>query len=262
MAVKYVKDFEFPSHAGYAKGGEAKGHKGPGLMVMIGVGKKPAEKAKGGGNWIQDAIKKPGALHKQLGVPAGEKIPAKKLHAAAEKGGKLGQRARLAETLKGMHKAKGGMAHDDEAADKSLIKKMVKSDALKKADGGGVKARGLFEGSRQTDPSMSSTMPKKGGGVVKKADGGGIGMQSPLQDMAMRQRMARAVPVAPRAPVIAAPAAAMQAAPAGGPRIGVNAPRAGGPNVGAIRAAMARRASQAMPENAPGMMKKGGKVKC
>ena len=52
-----------------------------------------------GGNWIKGAIKKPGALHKQLGVPAGEKIPAKKIAAAAEKGGKLGQRARLAQTL-------------------------------------------------------------------------------------------------------------------------------------------------------------------
>jgi len=50
--------------------------------------------------WIQKAVKKPGALHKQLGVPAGEKIPAEKLAAAAEKGGKLGKRARLAMTLR------------------------------------------------------------------------------------------------------------------------------------------------------------------
>jgi len=53
--------------------------------------------------WIQKAIKHPGALHKELGVPQGKKIPAKKLEAAAEKGGKLGKRARLAETLKKMH---------------------------------------------------------------------------------------------------------------------------------------------------------------
>jgi hypothetical protein len=52
--------------------------------------------------WIQKAIKKPGALHKQMGVPKGEKIPAKKLAAAAKKPGKLGQRARLAQTLKGL----------------------------------------------------------------------------------------------------------------------------------------------------------------
>lgn len=58
--------------------------------------------AKGG--WIKDAIKKPGALHEQLGVPKGQKIPAKKLAKAAKAPGKLGQRARLAETLKGMKK--------------------------------------------------------------------------------------------------------------------------------------------------------------
>lgn len=53
--------------------------------------------------WIQGAIKHPGALHKQLGVAQGKKIPAAKLAKAAKAGGKLGQRARLAETLKGMH---------------------------------------------------------------------------------------------------------------------------------------------------------------
>lgn len=55
-----------------------------------------------GANWIAGAIKKPGALHKEMGVPEGKKIPAGKLRVAAGKGGKLGQRARLAETLKGM----------------------------------------------------------------------------------------------------------------------------------------------------------------
>jgi len=54
--------------------------------------------------WIQKAIKHPGALHKELGVPASKKIPAKKLNAAAKKPGKLGQRARFAETLKGFKK--------------------------------------------------------------------------------------------------------------------------------------------------------------
>jgi len=58
-----------------------------------------AEKKK----WIAGAIKKPGALHRQLGVGQGKKIPAKKLEAAAGKGGKLGARARLAQTLKKMH---------------------------------------------------------------------------------------------------------------------------------------------------------------
>ena len=53
-------------------------------------------------NWIKDAIKKPGALRKELGAKKGEPIPTKKLAAAAKKPGKMGQRARLAETLKGL----------------------------------------------------------------------------------------------------------------------------------------------------------------
>lgn len=56
-------------------------------------------------NWIAGAIKKPGQLHKDLGVPQGKKIPAKKLKAAEKKSGKVGQRARLAETLKGFKKS-------------------------------------------------------------------------------------------------------------------------------------------------------------
>ena len=55
-------------------------------------------------NWIQGAIKHPGALHKELGVKEGKKIPAKKLRAAAKKKGKIGRRARLAETLKGLNR--------------------------------------------------------------------------------------------------------------------------------------------------------------
>ena len=55
-----------------------------------------------GGKWIQSAIKKPGALKKSLGVKVGEKIPAGKLAKAAKTPGKLGQRARLAQTLKKM----------------------------------------------------------------------------------------------------------------------------------------------------------------
>jgi len=53
--------------------------------------------------WIQKAIKHPGALRRSLGAKKGQPIPAKKLAAAAKKGGKMGQRARLAETLKKMH---------------------------------------------------------------------------------------------------------------------------------------------------------------
>jgi hypothetical protein len=54
--------------------------------------------------WIQSAIKHPGALHKQLGVPEGKKIGFAKLRAASKKGGTLGRRANLAMTLSKLHK--------------------------------------------------------------------------------------------------------------------------------------------------------------
>jgi hypothetical protein len=53
--------------------------------------------------WIQGAIKHPGALRSALGVKGNAKISAKKLNAAAKKGGTLGKRARLAKTLARFH---------------------------------------------------------------------------------------------------------------------------------------------------------------
>lgn len=52
--------------------------------------------------WIQSALKrhKPGALHKQLGIPKGETIPFRTLQTASKKPGILGKRARLALTLR------------------------------------------------------------------------------------------------------------------------------------------------------------------
>lgn len=55
---------------------------------------------------ISKAIKKPGALRAQLGAKKGEKIPAGKLAKAAKAPGKLGQRARFAQLLKGFKKGK------------------------------------------------------------------------------------------------------------------------------------------------------------
>lgn len=57
--------------------------------------------------WIQDAIKKPGSLRKELHIKKGKKIPAGKLKAAAKKKGVEGKRARLAETLGKLRKKKG-----------------------------------------------------------------------------------------------------------------------------------------------------------
>ena len=53
-------------------------------------------------DFIAGAIKRPGALHRKLGVPVGQKIPAAKVAAAAKKPGLLGKEARFAEVLKGI----------------------------------------------------------------------------------------------------------------------------------------------------------------
>ena len=55
-------------------------------------------------NWIAGAVKNKGALHRELGVPEGKKIPAKKLNAAAKKSGKIGKQAKLAQTLSSLRK--------------------------------------------------------------------------------------------------------------------------------------------------------------
>ena len=51
-------------------------------------------------NWIAGAVKHKGALHKALGVPEGEKIPAKKMAKAAKSTNpKVAKMANLAKTL-------------------------------------------------------------------------------------------------------------------------------------------------------------------
>ena len=64
---------------------------------------KPARYAAGGkANWIAGATKNKGALHRELGVPEGEKIPAKKLSKAEHSSNPLEKkRATLAKTLAG-----------------------------------------------------------------------------------------------------------------------------------------------------------------
>lgn len=63
--------------------------------------KKPKTKK----NFIKKAIKHPGALHKELGVPEGKKIPEKKLKKALNsKNPTTRKRANLAKTLRKMNK--------------------------------------------------------------------------------------------------------------------------------------------------------------
>lgn len=57
-------------------------------------------------NFIQHAIKRPGALHRALHVPQGQKIPAKKVESAAHSSNpRLAHEARFAEELKGLRGA-------------------------------------------------------------------------------------------------------------------------------------------------------------
>lgn len=82
-------------------------------------GEKARAKARGGKaeKWIQGAIKHPGALRKALHAKEGEPIPAKKLAKAAHsENPTMAKRARLAQTLKGLHKADGGSAHGKDCA--------------------------------------------------------------------------------------------------------------------------------------------------
>ena len=86
--------------------------------------------------FIQKAIKKPGALHKVLGVPEDEKIPKSKLEAAAKKGNtKLAKRARLALTLEKMpHKgAKKSTARKSTSSGKKTTAKKTTSGSRAKA---------------------------------------------------------------------------------------------------------------------------------
>lgn len=54
--------------------------------------------------WIQKAIEKPGSLHQALGVPKGEKIPAKKLKVKSSDSAKMKKRKILAKTLSKLRK--------------------------------------------------------------------------------------------------------------------------------------------------------------
>lgn len=86
----------------------ARSHEGP---SGVGRGSGGTNRMKSGGpvgkkNWIQSAIGKPGSLRSALKVKKGATIPAKKLAAAAKKPGKIGQKARLAQTLKSFKKSK------------------------------------------------------------------------------------------------------------------------------------------------------------
>jgi hypothetical protein len=56
-------------------------------------------------DWIKKAVKHKGALHRELGVPEGKKIPAKKMAKAAKSSNpKMRKQVQLAKTLSGLRK--------------------------------------------------------------------------------------------------------------------------------------------------------------
>lgn len=170
MAVKYVKEFTFPKSPprptipGYARGG----HVSTPDRYASGGSTTP-DRYKDGGHWIKGAIKHPGALHKELGIAQGKKIPAKTLAKAAGKGGKLGQRARLAETLKGMRHAEGGSSTPDRYASgghaKGCTCKMCSGGMAHKEGGSIGTADGLVKMGRKSawnpDDASSPGSPKR-----------------------------------------------------------------------------------------------------
>lgn len=50
--------------------------------------------------WIKDAIKRPGGLHKSLGIPRNKKIPSSKLDIKESDSPLVKRQKRLAQTLK------------------------------------------------------------------------------------------------------------------------------------------------------------------
>lgn len=74
----------------------------PGRKKATGLLSSEKAKPKGKNNWIANATKNKGGLHRSLGIAAGKKIPVKKIDAAAKRKGKVGAQARLAKTLEGL----------------------------------------------------------------------------------------------------------------------------------------------------------------
>lgn len=60
--------------------------------------------AKKSGNWIAEATKNKGGLHRSLGIPEGKRIPVSVIESVASEPGKVGKQARLALTLAKLRK--------------------------------------------------------------------------------------------------------------------------------------------------------------
>lgn len=214
MAVRYVKDFEFPAASGYtksatpvtgqmlAKGGPAKG--GPkGVMVVIGVG-KPMKKADGGS--VSDADRLNQMFADAAAANDAERTmsgkskapPAKKAVPVAKRGSPYvpGTNIRADEIyskeaqdrLTRGYKKGGPAKHDDAAMDKALIKKMVSPEAIV-----GKKAGGMAQ-KVQMAKSNAIAASLKGQKKTGYADGGMMMGAPPVRGISLP------APVAPGGP--------------------------------------------------------------
>jgi len=181
------------------------------IKKMVKPEARTGKKDGGGEKWIQGAIKHPGSLHKALHVPAGEKIPAKKLEKAAHSDNpKLAKKANLAKTLKRMHHADGG------EAGRGLYVRKGYPHEVPGADGG-------------------RTAKKRGGSIGKGKTNVNIMIHPHNPNMAMNPPMPAGanIPPPPRPvslpPMGSAPMAAPMAAPAMPP---MGAARPGMPPMG------------------------------
>jgi hypothetical protein len=119
-----------------------------------------------GGNFIQKAIKHPGALHRKLGVPEGEKIPAKKMAQAAKSSNPTTRKqVALAKTLKGFHKAKGGECPPE---GKKMARGGKAKDAECMAAGGAAKQRKGYPNTTPPPKGMASGGKVRGCGIATK----------------------------------------------------------------------------------------------
>ena len=79
--------------------------------------------------WIKKAIRRPGELHRDLGVPQGEQIPGDKLDVAAHSDNpKIRHRAELAKTLGGMQHREGGPTVAADKAARLYKSRQVRTD--------------------------------------------------------------------------------------------------------------------------------------
>jgi hypothetical protein len=134
---------------------------------------------KADGHWIENAHIKKGALHKELGVPEGSKIPQKRLKAAEHSGNKLErERADFAENMRKERKSGGQLAERENVAQRpNALRRRMGGKAEDEKHGphcgcprcsGGSVTDGAEEGTR---PEKGGRLARAGGGRTKKSKG-------------------------------------------------------------------------------------------